>query len=135
MEPLDTAPRLTDDRRATDPASPAIGQRPTGSDQRPIGRQWTGRADTATVAELSIGLFALAVLAFSPPLLVIFGVRHLLFGIPLLYVYLFVVWGLVIALLARLAKRADRALAMEREQTASPTATNRPAPTGSTGKG
>lgn len=83
--------------------------------RRSNGRGPAGRPGEASVGELSIGLFALSLIAFSPPLLVMFGAPRLLFGIPLLYVYLFVAWCLVIALLARLAKRAERTLTDERE--------------------
>ena len=73
------------------------------------------RPGETSVGELSVGLFALSVVAFSPPLLVIFGTPNLLLGLPLLYVYLFVAWSLVIVLLARLAKQAQRTLTDERE--------------------
>ncbi len=46
-----------------------------------------------------VALFLFAALLFSPPLLSIFG-RHQLASIPSIYVYLFVSWGLVIALAA-----------------------------------
>ena len=51
-------------------------------------------------SERAVALFLLAVLAFSPLVLSIFNVPAFLFGIPLLYVYLFLAWGVVIALLA-----------------------------------
>jgi hypothetical protein len=50
-----------------------------------------------------VALFLLAVLAFSPFVLSIFNVPAFLFGIPLLYVYLFLAWAVVIALLAMTA--------------------------------
>jgi hypothetical protein len=53
-----------------------------------------------------VALLLLGVLAFSPPLLSIFSVRELVFGIPILYLYLFVAWGVLIALLARISLRA-----------------------------
>ena len=50
--------------------------------------------------EWSVVLFVVALLAFNPPILSIFSVPDLLFGIPLLYLYIFVAWGGAIALLA-----------------------------------
>jgi len=49
----------------------------------------------------SLGLFFLALLAFSPPLLVVFSRHAFLFGVPVLYVYLFGVWVGVILCIAR----------------------------------
>lgn len=54
--------------------------------------------------ERMTALFLLGLLALSPPLLAIFAVETLVFGIPLLYVYLFAVWGLLIFFLARLSR-------------------------------
>lgn len=51
-------------------------------------------------AEWSVVLFLVAVLAFNPPVLSIFSVPDLLFGLPVLYLYIFLVWGGAIALLA-----------------------------------
>lgn len=51
-------------------------------------------------AEWSVVLFVVALLAFNPPVLAIFSVPDLLFGIPALYLYIFAAWGGVIALLA-----------------------------------
>ena len=53
--------------------------------------------------ERMAALFLLGLLALSPPFLAIFAVETLVFGIPLLYVYLFAVWGLLILLLALLS--------------------------------
>jgi hypothetical protein len=50
--------------------------------------------------EWALVLFVVALLAFNPPILSIFSVPDLVFGIPLLYVYIFAAWGCVIALLA-----------------------------------
>ena len=54
-----------------------------------------------------MALFLLALLLFSPPILSMFADSRLL-GIPLTYLYLFVAWGLVIALLAIAAERRSR---------------------------
>ena len=50
--------------------------------------------------ERSLGIFALGLLILNPPLLSIFSVEASLFGLPLLYLYLFGAWGLLIALIA-----------------------------------
>ena len=47
-----------------------------------------------------IALFLLGSLAFSPPLLSIFSVDGMVSGIPVLYLYLFVVWAALIVLAA-----------------------------------
>ena len=51
-------------------------------------------------SEWSVVLFVVALLAFNPPILSIFSVPDLLFGIPTLYLYIFLAWAGVIALLA-----------------------------------
>lgn len=50
--------------------------------------------------ESSIATFLLGGLMFSPPILVIFGAEASIFGLPLLYLYVFAAWGLIIALVA-----------------------------------
>lgn len=50
--------------------------------------------------EWSVVLFVVALLAFNPPVLSIFSVPELILGIPTLYLYIFIAWGGVIALLA-----------------------------------
>ena len=55
------------------------------------------------VAERSVATFLFAGAAFSPPFLSIFGADVFVFGLPLLYLYLFAVWGLVIAMVAWIA--------------------------------
>lgn len=47
-----------------------------------------------------VALFLVAVVAFNPPLLRVFGAGDTLFGWPLLYVYMMGVWAGVIALSA-----------------------------------
>ena len=58
--------------------------------------------------ERSLGLFALGLLIFNPPVLSIFSVEIEVFGLPLLYLYLFVAWALLIGLLALNAGAAER---------------------------
>ena len=57
--------------------------------------------------ERLIGLFLLGCLLFNFPLLALFNVQATVFGIPLLYTYLFVAWGLLIALVAVIMERRD----------------------------
>lgn len=61
------------------------------------------RAGDRFLALLLLGLFA-----FSPPLLSIFSVRRLLLGIPVLYLYLFAVWALLIAVLAWISRPGEK---------------------------
>jgi hypothetical protein len=51
------------------------------------------------IGERWVALFLLALVLFSPPLLSVFG-QHQLLAIPFIYVYLFLAWGVVIALAA-----------------------------------
>jgi len=51
-------------------------------------------------AEWSVVLFVVALLAFNPPMLSIFSVPELVFGVPTLYLYIFLAWGGAIVLLA-----------------------------------
>ena len=54
-----------------------------------------------------VGLFLLGCLLFSYPLLAIFNVRATVFGVPLLYAYLFAAWALLIVLVAVIMERPD----------------------------
>lgn len=54
-------------------------------------------------AERSIATFLFGFLAFSPPFLAIFGAEAVVFNLPLLYVYLFAAWGLIIVTVAWIA--------------------------------
>jgi hypothetical protein len=54
-----------------------------------------------------VGLFLLGCLFFSYPLLALFNVRATVFGIPLLYAYLFAAWALLIFLVAVIMERTD----------------------------
>ena len=51
-----------------------------------------------------IGLFLLGVILFNPPVLNLFG--GTINGWPVLYIYLFVAWGLMIGLLALVIERS-----------------------------
>jgi len=62
---------------------------------------------TSRGAPRLVGLFLLGCLLFNYPLLALFNVRASVFGIPLLYAYLFAAWALLIALLAVVMERGD----------------------------
>jgi len=47
-------------------------------------------------------------LALNPPVLSVFSVEVFLFGIPLLYLYLFAVWSVIVALVAWIALGGGR---------------------------
>jgi hypothetical protein len=57
--------------------------------------------------ERLVGLFLLGCLLFNFPLLALFNVQAKVFGIPMLYAYLFAAWGLLIALVAAIMERPD----------------------------
>lgn len=52
-----------------------------------------------------VALFVLGLLLMNFPLLSLFSREHLLLGMPVLYVYLYGVWALVIGLLIWLMER------------------------------
>ncbi len=54
-----------------------------------------------------VGLFLLGSLLFNYPLLALFNVKAAVFGIPLLYAYLFAAWAVLIALVAVIMRRTD----------------------------
>jgi hypothetical protein len=53
----------------------------------------------APIGDRMAALFGFGALAFSPPLIAIFAKPELVSGIPLLYLYLFGIWAVLIALL------------------------------------
>jgi predicted tellurium resistance membrane protein TerC len=59
--------------------------------------------------ELLIALFLLGVLLLTPPLLIVFNQATRVFGVPTLYLYLFVVWAALIALVAFTIERRGAA--------------------------
>ncbi len=54
-----------------------------------------------------VGLFLLGCLLFNYPLLALFNTRATVFGIPLLYAYLFSAWALLIVLVAVIMERTE----------------------------
>ena len=61
-----------------------------------------------TRGERHLALFLLGLVLLSPPLLSIFNGPGWLFGIPLLYIYLFAAWGTLIGLTALTSERWRR---------------------------
>jgi len=59
--------------------------------------------------ELLVALFLLGALLLAPPLLIIFNKATRILGIPTLFLYLFVVWAALIALVALVVERRDHA--------------------------
>lgn len=57
--------------------------------------------------ERLVALFLLAVLLLMPPLLIIFNKATLILGVPMLFLYLFVAWTALIALVAFVVERRD----------------------------
>ena len=53
------------------------------------------------------GLFLLGCLLFNDPLIVLFNVRTMVAGVPLLYAYLFAAWGLLILCAALVMRRQE----------------------------
>lgn len=66
----------------------------------------------ALTGQRLVALFALGWLLFNFPLLALFNKAETVFGIPVLYAYLFFTWALFIGLLALIAER--RAARMDR---------------------
>ena len=66
-------------------------------------------ARPAAKGERSLGLFALGLVIFNPPLLSIFSIEQLPFGLPLLYLFLFAAWALLIVMMALNARSPDEA--------------------------
>jgi hypothetical protein len=52
-----------------------------------------------------IALFLVGCLLFNYPLLALFSQDGLVWGIPLLYVYIFIAWAVLIGLLATIIER------------------------------
>ena len=56
-------------------------------------------------AERLAGVFLLGCLLFNFPLLALFNVQGSVFGIPMLYAYIFLAWGALIMLVALVMER------------------------------
>ena len=64
---------------------------------------------TGALGERLVALFAVGVLLFSPPLLLLFNAPSSLFGLPLLYLYLFASWAALVIMVAAMAHGRARA--------------------------
>jgi hypothetical protein len=62
-----------------------------------------------------VALFLFGCFAMNPPLLAVFRTEVLVAGVPLLFLYLFAVWAVLIALLVLIIERGSR---VERERAA-----------------
>ncbi len=71
-------------------------------------------------SERLVALFCFAVLLFNPPLLSIFDTPASYAGVPVLYLYLFVAWAALIALLALIIEMSPAGDA-DRDDAARPT--------------
>jgi hypothetical protein len=54
-----------------------------------------------------VAIFVLGLLLFAPPLLSLFDRNAFVAGVPLLWLYLFGVWALIIGLVAATVRRSD----------------------------
>ena len=59
-------------------------------------------------SERLVALFLLAVFLFTPPLLLIFDAPSTLAGVPVLYLYLFGAWAVLILLLALISEFSEQ---------------------------
>ncbi len=57
-------------------------------------------------AQRFVALCMLGMVLFNFPILALFNVRGTLFGVPVLYVYIFCAWAALIALMALVAESA-----------------------------
>jgi hypothetical protein len=55
-----------------------------------------------------VALFMLGLLLFNYPILALFNVSGALFGVPVLYAYLFIAWAALIAAMAFIAESGGR---------------------------
>jgi hypothetical protein len=61
-------------------------------------------SDLESKGQRFVALCMLGMLLFNYPILVLFNVPGALFGVPVLYAYLFIAWAALIALMAYLAE-------------------------------
>jgi hypothetical protein len=58
-------------------------------------------------AQRMIALCMLGFVLFNFPVLALFNVAETVFGVPVLYAYIFIAWTLLIALMARVSAERD----------------------------
>jgi hypothetical protein len=61
-------------------------------------------SDFESKGQRFVALCMLGMLLFNYPMLALFNVSGVLFGVPVLYLYMFVAWAALIALLAWIAE-------------------------------
>jgi len=61
-------------------------------------------SDFESKGQRFVALCMLGVLLFNYPILALFNVSGVLFGVPVLYAYIFIVWTALIALMAWIAE-------------------------------
>jgi len=66
-------------------------------------------------SERIVGLLILGILMFSPPFILIFDKPVLVAGIPLLFLYLFLAWAALIALMMLVVERTQVNAEQERK--------------------
>ena len=64
-------------------------------------------SNRAEQAQRLVAVFVLGCLLFSYPLLALFNISGTVFGIPLLYAYLFAVWAMLIVLMILVIERQN----------------------------
>jgi len=67
-------------------------------------------------SERLIGLFLFGLLLFMSPLIGVFDKAYLVLGIPVLYLFLFLAWVMLIALMALIVERPQSEEDLEGEQ-------------------
>ena len=65
-------------------------------------------SDSETRAQRFVALCMLGILLFNYPILALFNVSGAVFGVPVLYAYIFGAWAALIALMAFVAESRDR---------------------------
>ena len=70
--------------------------------------------------ERLVALFMLGALLLTPPLLIVFNQAIRVFGVPTLYLYLFVVWAALIALVALTVGRWNAIDGVDEAETETP---------------
>ena len=61
-------------------------------------------SDLESKGQRFVALCLLGTLLFNYPILALFNVSGMVFGVPVLYVYMFIAWAALIALMAWLAE-------------------------------
>ncbi len=74
----------------------------------------------------SVALFLLGIVAFNAPLMAIFSVDTRILGVPLLYLYLFLAWGALIAFVSLAARPGGARVARRRRRVIPKVADNDP---------